>query len=565
MSSNPPPTNVVPIYNPAYFASSTEGLTIGEASGIFLNKTSPDIATALETFNAGINTNNITPTTTASTLSLNSSKTGSTNADPAIAIATSSGITRTIKIGREGGTNPNSVHLAGLDVTNTGLNNITATTGVINIGNLQTDGILNLGTGTRTATGVINIGNVLSENRINIETASTLNTNADPAISIGTGTGDRFIKLGNPTTTVLCSDIGIKGNAINHRNTGDNVNIGNLQIAGTLNLGTNGARTGAINMGSATTTGAISIETANTNNTPASSGAIQIGTTSVNKTIRIGHPSTTGTVTLGNFQVATISGSSTTFLNTITAGTQAISIGNSQTSAPLGLGTGGGLPASRIAGGDVNIANQASNACNINVMNGNTTAGNVNIANGTGATQTTSVNIGSGSTTGQVTIGNSANTVALQGAVTSSGLITANGGLTMGGANNITLGNGTVSPATSANLGFSVVATGSVSCSVGIATNICNTGSLVAGVWLVMVTFDFPNIVGRCFGWLNTVSATFLGNKGLIAVFANTTGGTSYTTSYVFKSTSAQTYYAISQLETTAGTVAGTIEAVRLA
>jgi hypothetical protein len=228
MSSNPPPTYVVPIYNPAYFASSTEGLTIGEASGIFLNKTSPDIATALETFNAGINTNNITPTTTASTLSLNSSKTGSTNADPCIAIATSTGITRTIKIGAEGGTNPNSVHLAGLDVTNTSLNNITGTTGVINVGNLQTNGILNLGTGTiRTLTGSINIANTNGC----LCPVNILNGGATTAGSFNlanTGANSTVVNIGSASST---------GNF--NLNTCGTINIGtdNTTVANTINIG----------------------------------------------------------------------------------------------------------------------------------------------------------------------------------------------------------------------------------------------------------------------------------------------------------------------------------------
>ena len=327
MSSYPPPTYVVPIYNPAYFASSTEGLTIGEASGIFLNKTSPDIATALETFNAGINTNNITPTTTASTLSLNSSKTGSTNADPCIAIATSSGITRTIKIGREGGTNPNSVHLAGLDITNTGLNNITGTTGDISIGNLQTDGVLNLGTGAlRSTTGVINIGNSASLNKISIETSNTGNGWNTPAISIGgEGSATKTIKIGTQTNSVVVSSLNLQTASINNlsplvggiqiangqrdggldiatgqiRTAGAVVNIcntngclntinvlnGGASTAGTFNLASNGANSTVVNIGSATSTGNFNLNTC---------GTINIGTdnTTVANTINIGATST---------------------------------------------------------------------------------------------------------------------------------------------------------------------------------------------------------------------------------------------------------------------------------
>jgi hypothetical protein len=167
MSAYAPPTYSVTPFNPAYFATPVGDLTLADASGLFLNKTTPDTATALETFTGGILTNSISPTTTASTISLISSKTGSTNADPAIAIATSD-LTRTIKLGNESATNQNSVHLAGLDITYHGLNAITGTTGVIQIGNKQTTlaGILNLGCSTA--------GNIRVDAPINIGTDTTM-------------------------------------------------------------------------------------------------------------------------------------------------------------------------------------------------------------------------------------------------------------------------------------------------------------------------------------------------------------------------------------------------------
>ena len=184
---------------------------------------------------------------------------------------------------------------------------------------------------------------------------------------------------------------------------------------GILNLATGGAtRTGNINIGSTTTTGQINIQTANPNNNVASAvSAINIGTTTVSKVIRIGSSSTAGTVTCGDLQFITNNNQNTNIINTITNTTRAISIGNNQTTGAIGIGTGGTAPTARQSGANINIANQASNACSINIMNGTTTAGSVNIANGTGATQTTDVNIGSGSTTGSVTIGNTDNSILL--------------------------------------------------------------------------------------------------------------------------------------------------------
>ena len=77
--------------------------------------------------------------------------------------------------------------------------------------------------------------------------------------------------------------------------------------------------------------------------------------------------------------------------------------------------------------GATNIAIGVGSTSSINILNGGgaTTGGSVNIANGT--LQTTTVNIASGTGTGAVTIGNSANTVQV------------NGNLTLGIGRNITL------------------------------------------------------------------------------------------------------------------------------
>ena len=156
-----------------------------------------------------------------------------------------------------------------------------------------------------------------------------------------------------------------------------------------------------------------------------------------------------------------------------------MSIGSSQTSGILNLGTG----ASRTsAGADVNIATGASNACAVNVMNGNTTAGSVNIANGTGATQTTAVNIASGSTTNTVTIGNPSNTVIIgsgastlisnQVGMVNSVSILSGGGATTGGSVNIANGS---SQTTTVNIA-TITSTGAL-----IIGNLNNTTDMKSG------------------------------------------------------------------------------------
>lgn len=98
----------------------------------------------------GSSTAGRTPTIVIDTLSV-----ANTNASPAIAIGTSSSV-KTIKLGIA----TSSVHCSSVEIKGSAINNITNSTGNVSIGDLQTDGILNLGSGTsRTATGVINIGN----------------------------------------------------------------------------------------------------------------------------------------------------------------------------------------------------------------------------------------------------------------------------------------------------------------------------------------------------------------------------------------------------------------------
>ena len=165
MSSYDPPDYVVSIYNPTYFASETgSGLTTAQASALFLNKTSADTATALETFTSGIATDSIATTSLASNMTIGSStntgtisistiNTGNTNASPAIAIGTDAG-TKTIKINN----NSNSVHCSSIDLKGSTINNITGTTGNLTIGDLQTTGIIEIGSNT-SRTGSITLGN----------------------------------------------------------------------------------------------------------------------------------------------------------------------------------------------------------------------------------------------------------------------------------------------------------------------------------------------------------------------------------------------------------------------
>ena len=84
MSAYTPPTYSVTPFNPAYFtsAASTSGISLADATALFLLKTSTDTATALETFTAGIATNSVGTTTLASNLILGSAtNTGTASLD----------------------------------------------------------------------------------------------------------------------------------------------------------------------------------------------------------------------------------------------------------------------------------------------------------------------------------------------------------------------------------------------------------------------------------------------------------------------------------------------------
>lgn len=267
MSSYPPPTYVVPIYNPAYFASSTEGLTLGEASGIFLNKTSPDIATALETFNAGINTNTIQATNPA--------------------------------------------------------------TGSISIGTSQTDGILNLGAGTaRTTAGDINIGNSASLNTIKIDTASTLNALATPAIAIGTSASKKTICIGNNTAvsnnTVFLGNCEVvtSSGGVEINNGNSTMYLGNKQTSAVLNVGTQAG----ITRGSSAT---VNIANQSSNTCAVNvmcggatvGGSVNIANQGANSTVvNIGSATSTGNFNLNTCGTINIGTDNTTVANTINIG-----------------------------------------------------------------------------------------------------------------------------------------------------------------------------------------------------------------------------------------------------
>jgi len=182
-SSNPPYPYFNGIkYNSLFFPSNSTGLSQSQANALYLQKTVPDTASAIETFSNGILTNSL-DTTVVGTLNI-----GNNNAN-------------SISIGRTGSAYTTmyggitylvSGYLETL-LASTTLNLGSLTTSVINIGiNSLRTGAINIGTGANTAAG--------SNVNINNGAASGANVN----ILSGTGSTGQ-INLGSLTSITKCN------------------------------------------------------------------------------------------------------------------------------------------------------------------------------------------------------------------------------------------------------------------------------------------------------------------------------------------------------------------------
>jgi hypothetical protein len=138
---------------------------------------------------------------------IDTGNTGNTNSDPAISIGTSAAI-KTIKIGNSVAITASSVHLSRLDIQGHQLNNIVNATGDVDIANLQTTGVLNIGTAVTKTTAInigCNTGIVLSALPINIGNKSS-------------GT----VNIGQATTSVTFnSSAGTSGQLLSSNGTGN--------------------------------------------------------------------------------------------------------------------------------------------------------------------------------------------------------------------------------------------------------------------------------------------------------------------------------------------------------
>jgi len=293
MSAYDPPLENVPIFDAGLFTPDTGGgLSQAQANALYLRKTVPDTATALETFTAGI----VTPSVT-STGALNIVVPAAVSTDTLNVGVVTRGISGQIHHYSDG---DNCVAGAGVHINN-GINN-GSNTNVMN--GTNTTGQLNLMTGGN-ATGTVNIMTAASSGNVNIKTGN----NSTGTIAIGQQNATSF------TTTTIDGDVNIASQtgADNTINIGKYGGIGfvtTTNIDGNVNIGLTGGEINAQNLIAYTlTTDTIFGPTTDafmeigrdiTTGPAVGNLAIAIGQELTTGKVEIGKNQTTGTIALGS-------------------------------------------------------------------------------------------------------------------------------------------------------------------------------------------------------------------------------------------------------------------------
>jgi hypothetical protein len=182
MAIDTPPIYSGITYNSLFFPDNlTTGLNEAQANALYLRKTFPDTATALETFNSGIKVNAIDPTTTGGTIQI-----GHGSATNNVEIAAEVSRSVVLHLG-DGDTSSGGIHIGN---GNGASNNVQILNGAYTTG--QTAGNVNILTGSHT--GTITNGNV------NIQTVTSKGTctigNSASTLSLSSGT----INVNSPLT-----------------------------------------------------------------------------------------------------------------------------------------------------------------------------------------------------------------------------------------------------------------------------------------------------------------------------------------------------------------------------
>ena len=124
-------------------------------------------------------------------------------------------------------------------------------------------------------------------------------------------------------------------------------------------------------------------------------------------------------------------------------------------------------------------------------------------------------------------------------------------------------------PTTNAHLGFITETTGNnISLVANIATDICNSGSLQAGRYIVIGNGQVANALsgGQLYLWLNTIPANFSNNVGLVQYSNTSIAYYAMTSSYVFSFTTSTTIYLTMSSNGTGSTatIKGTLQCIRI-
>lgn len=287
MSAFPPPNpyfNGI-IYDSAFFE--IPALTLSEANAKYLKKTTPDIASALETFSGGILTNTINPTTTGGTIQI-----GQTATNSNVEIAAQTSRSTVLHLG-DGNSSSGAIHIGNGSAST---NNIQILNG--NYTALQTAGTVNILTGTH-AVGSFG-GNM------------NLCTGSRGTLTIGSSVLNQLLFQKQPQFNqgIISDDIdGVvpSSSPIVY----DNITTGNITIAagqttGTISIGEGANRTGSIGIGQ-NTKGNINIGSSMLSGT----NLMYIGTQSRGTihikaaTVKINEAGT-GNIELGNASTGTI-------------------------------------------------------------------------------------------------------------------------------------------------------------------------------------------------------------------------------------------------------------------
>jgi hypothetical protein len=253
MAIDNPPLYSGITYNSAFFVEDTGGLSQAQANALYLRKTFPDTATALETFNSGVATASVSSTSSSTNMTIGS------NLAPS----------QTLTLGSTGTTTINNGTLQSqtiVAVTPASNMTIGATSSAgINIGNAGVSttnlyGTVQAGTiDAFTTTGTLNLGQNLVGGTLNVATGS----NNDVNVGIGNRTIAVVHNYSDGNNAVAGSNVHLNNGTSNLSNT--NIHNG-ASSAGTVNIGNGASSTTAVSIATRGTTSTNAVRIGNVSN-----------------------------------------------------------------------------------------------------------------------------------------------------------------------------------------------------------------------------------------------------------------------------------------------------------